>query len=356
MGLAAVRDLRPELRLTTPEAVEAFEQDLLAEFVLARSSAGTEDKTIRTDLSAICELRDWYGKPLWEMAPQDMDRFFGGKHRSAMQTTKARKAQAIGIFFEFLEMRHQADIHAATGIVVETPLDELNRPRGNVHARLRIPPSSPEIEQLFSGWRADLGSVRKYAPSVRSYTAMRLASLLGPRVSELCLLNIDDIHWHMGRFGKVLLRGKGSRGRKKERLVPLINGSRELLEWWVHGPRWEFDDQVNAPGAPLFPSERRNPDGSCKRVGDDTLRTALAGMVAEHLPKFSGRLSPHLLRHFAASDLYLSGMDIVALQELLGHEWLHTTMIYVHVTRTHVEDAWVQAGQRASDRLGGGLR
>ncbi|MEU9413735.1 tyrosine-type recombinase/integrase, partial [Streptomyces sp. NPDC048281] len=78
--------------------------------------------------------------------------------------------------------------------------------------------------------------------------------------------------------------------------------------------------------------------------------------VAEHLPKFSGRLSPHLLRHFAASDLYLSGMDIVALQELLGHEWLHTTMIYVHVTRTHVEDAWVQAGQRASHRLGGGLR
>ncbi|MGW1869977.1 hypothetical protein ACWCPS_31065 [Streptomyces mauvecolor] len=38
-----------------------------------------------------------------------------------------------------------------------------------------------------------------------------------------------------------------------ERLVPLINGSRDLLEWWVTGPRWEFDDKVNDPRAPLFP-------------------------------------------------------------------------------------------------------
>jgi hypothetical protein len=52
------------------------------------------------------------------------DRFFGGRHCSALQTTKARKAQAIDIYCEFLEMRHQPDIYAATGRVVESPLDE----------------------------------------------------------------------------------------------------------------------------------------------------------------------------------------------------------------------------------------
>lgn len=40
MALAVVRDLRPELRLETSEEVAAFEQDLLAEFVLDRASAG----------------------------------------------------------------------------------------------------------------------------------------------------------------------------------------------------------------------------------------------------------------------------------------------------------------------------
>ena len=35
----------------------------------------------------------------------------------------------------------------------------------------------------------------------------------------------------------------------------------------------------------------------------------------------AARLSPHLLRHFAASDLYRNGMNVVAIQEVLGHQW-----------------------------------
>jgi site-specific recombinase XerD len=351
MGLAVVRDLRADLRLTSAEDVEAFEQDLLAEFVLARSSAGIVDHSIQLDVGAIVELREWFGRPLWQLTPQDMDRFLGQHKRHLLHSSKARKAQGIAVFFEFLELRHKAEIHAATGYVVECPLDEINRPRGHLHQRLRIPPSAGQVQTLFTGWGADLDAVRKYAPAARGYTAMRLASLIGPRISELCLANVDDIHWDLGPFGKILLRGKGARGRKKERLVPLINGSRELLEWWVQGPRWDFDDQVNTPGAPLFPSERRIADATSGRVHDDALRTALARAATAHLPKFAGKLTPHLLRHFAASDLYASGMDIVALQELLGHEWLHTTMIYVHVTRTHIEDSWLRAGERARTRL-----
>ncbi|MDT2006564.1 tyrosine-type recombinase/integrase [Rhodococcus opacus] len=38
------------------------------------------------------------------------------------------------------------------------------------------------------------------------------------------------------------------------------------------------------------------------------------------------QLSPHLLRHFAASDLYRNGMDVVAIPEVLGQRWLNTTM------------------------------
>src|SRR5260370_12950826 len=96
---------------------------------------------------------------------------------------------------------------------------------------------------------------------------MRLASLIGPRVSELCLLTTGDVRWDLGRFGKVLLHGKGSRGRgKKDRLVPLINGSRDLLEWWAGGPRWEFDDRINHPAAPVVPSRRR-PGGRASRPG-----------------------------------------------------------------------------------------
>ena len=38
-------------------------------------------------------------------------------------------------------------------------------------------------------------------------------------------------------------------------------------------------------------------------------------------PRTAARLSPHLLRHFAASDPYRDRMNVVAIQEVLGHQW-----------------------------------
>ena len=90
MGLAAVRDLRPQLRLEIADEVGAFEQDLLAEFVLARASAGITDGTISADVAAVVGLREWFGRPLWEMTAQDLDRLLrrgpaghGGGHEGA---------------------------------------------------------------------------------------------------------------------------------------------------------------------------------------------------------------------------------------------------------------------------------
>jgi site-specific recombinase XerD len=49
-------------------------------------------------------------------------------------------------------------------------------------------------------------------------------------------------------------------------------------------------------------------------------------------------------------------MDLVAIQQVLGHVWVATTMNYIHVHATHVEDAWVTGQQRAASRLTGLLR
>lgn len=95
MALAAARDLRPHLRLETADEVEAFEQDLLAEFVLARASAGITDTTIRCDVTAVVGLREWFGRPLWELAARDLDRFFGCDQRAMAAGTKVRKAAAL---------------------------------------------------------------------------------------------------------------------------------------------------------------------------------------------------------------------------------------------------------------------
>ena len=91
MRLAAVRDLRPQLRLETTDEVGAFEQDLLAEFVLARSSAGITDTTISADVAAVVGLREWFGRPLWEMTARDLDRFFGGDQKTGRRARRSAR-------------------------------------------------------------------------------------------------------------------------------------------------------------------------------------------------------------------------------------------------------------------------
>ncbi|WP_460072756.1 site-specific integrase [Streptomyces sp. YKOK-I1] len=95
-------------------------------------------------------------------------------------------------------------------------------------------------------------------------------------------------------------------------MVPLINGADRTLRWFIEDVWGQFDDDRTRPGAPLFPSERENTDGSARRVGDDALRNGLENAVAAHLPSWTDRLTPHVLRHFCASQLYGNGLDLLA--------------------------------------------
>ena len=53
----------------------------MAGLVLARSSAGMADSTIRGELSTLEQIRDWFGRPMWEMEPSDADAYFGRELR-----------------------------------------------------------------------------------------------------------------------------------------------------------------------------------------------------------------------------------------------------------------------------------
>jgi integrase len=294
LALALVRDLREHRTVASAEELADFETDVLAGFVLARASAGLADSTIRNDTGHLELIRDWFGRPLWEMQPSDADTCFGKVLREAKPSTRTGRAAALTVYFQFLELRHKIELHNLTGRVIECPLDEMNRPRTSVGPQLRIPPAAEEIEQLFAGWRAELATCRKFAPAARNYAAARLAADVGLRINEARLLDLDDVRWELGRFGKLNVRhGKGSRRRgPKPRLVPLINGADRNLRWFVEDVWGQFDADHARPGAPLFPSERKSQDGSCPRATADVFRRSLAEAATRHLPALGEQAHP----------------------------------------------------------------
>jgi integrase/recombinase XerD len=356
MGLAVIRDLREPRVPAGPEELAAFETDVLAGLVLARAAAGLSDRTISLDVTHLEQVRAWFGRPLWEMQPADADAYFGKALRGAAKGTRLSRAQSLKTYFMFLELRHKTTIYQLTGHVAECPVDEMNRPRGGQgQAALRIPPEAGQVARLFAGWRQELATCRKFAPAARNYAAARLMAEVGLRVNEARCLDLADVKWELGRFGKLHVRhGKGARGSgPRERMVPLINDAGRTLRWFIADVRGLFGDDYARHGAPLFPSERHDADGSAGRAGAETLRAGLAAAAAFHLPEWKQALTPHVLRHFCASQLYLGGMDLLAIQQALGHSWVATTMAYVHVHATHIEDAWIAGQERAAMRLGG---
>jgi site-specific recombinase XerD len=354
-GLAVVRSIGTARSLRSPQELEDFEQELVDQYCLASLGAGLSDAHVAEDRRILFELMEFVGMPVWKTAPEDADRWLHWLRRDRRQarSTVQGKAWAVSQFFEFLLARYQADIHALTGCVLVQPIDEFNRPAKADYGSPRVPPSTVEVEELFSAWQASLPEARKYLPAARDYLAASLWRRAGLRLSETVGLDIRDWRPDLGEHGKLHVRfGKGSHGRgPKPRLVPGINAVDDLLEWWLADVRHQYADGGDDPDAPLLPSERRDRDtGGVVRICKEALRTGLASAVDTWLPSWSGRLTPHGLRHYCASSLYERGMDLKAIQELLGHEWLSTTTRYIHVHADHIESAWSNANERVAAR------
>ena len=153
----------------------------------------------------------------------------------------------------------------------------------------------------------------------------------GARVSEAVGMDVTDIELEE-RFARVT--GKGS----KQRLVPLGSQAIRAIEAWL--PDRLSLVRHRGAGDPLFVSLRG------RRLSRQTMfevvkRSARLAGVEEH------RVSPHVLRHSAATHMIEAGADLRTVQEILGHATISTTQVYTRVSPAHVMEIYVEAHPRS---------
>ncbi|MGY4912209.1 tyrosine recombinase XerC [Micromonospora aurantiaca (nom. illeg.)] len=151
----------------------------------------------------------------------------------------------------------------------------------------------------------------------------------GVRISEACGLNVTDVD-QARRVVRVL--GKGGR----ERSVPYGVPAQRALDAWLRDGRPAL--LTPGSGRALLLGARGG------RLNPTTARRIVSGWAgAAGVP----RVTPHGLRHSAATHLLEGGADLRAVQELLGHSSLASTQIYTHVSVERLRAAYRQAHPRA---------
>ena len=166
------------------------------------------------------------------------------------------------------------------------------------------------------------------ALNIRDLAMIEVLYASGIRVSELCGLRLAD--FDQSRYTLQVL-GKGN----KERVVPIgIPAVKALQNWLSEGrPQIANESSTNA----IFLGLRG------KRIDQRTVRE----VVYEAMAAIGSHMSPHGLRHTAATHLLEGGADLRTVQEILGHSSLATTQIYTHVSPQRLQQAYQQAHPRA---------
>ena len=145
----------------------------------------------------------------------------------------------------------------------------------------------------------------------RDYCILTLFLNCGLRISELVGLNLSDVQ---GDSLRIL--GKGN----KVRIIYLNDACKDALDRWLAVRRPIQGRDQNA----LFLSSRN------ERIS----RSMVHAMVKKRLGEAgidSTQYSSHKLRHTAATLMLQNGVDVRAVQEVLGHDHLNTTEIYTHI-------------------------
>lgn len=189
--------------------------------------------------------------------------------------------------------------------------------------KIEVPFSEIEMEKVLQQISFEDGF-----EGLRNKLMIELFYATGLRRIELINLKIGGVDLNQNTI-KVL--GK----RNKERIVPLLNSTRDLFLVYFE-ERNNLDVIIDNKHVFLL------------KTGVKIYETLVYRVINKYLRKVSSKIktSPHILRHTFATHLLNKGADLNSVKELLGHSSLASTQVYTHNSIAELKKAHLNAHPR----------
>lgn len=218
--------------------------------------------------------------------------------------TQARQISGLRNFFEYLIFEDYRQ---------ENPTDLLESPK--IGRKLPDTLSEQDIDRIID--QIDLSKPE----GERNRAMLETLYSCGLRVSELTNLKISDLFFEEG-FIRVI--GKGN----KQRFVPINLNTIKIIDSYKKESRSKIAAKKNFEDI-VFLNRR----GS--QLSRNMVFIILKKLVSE--AGIEKNVSPHTFRHSFATHLLENGADLRAIQQMLGHESITTTEIYMHLDKSFLK-------------------
>lgn len=276
--------------------ISSYHAYLMLEKGLSKNSISGYDDDVTKLINYLSDRQ----MPLRDVTLSVLQEFVGELHDLGIApTSQARIISGIRSFFNFL---------CIEDYIEDNPAQLLESPKTGRHLPSVL--SVAEIDSMIAS--IDLSTKE----GQRNRALIEMLYSCGLRVSELTTLEFSNLYL---QEGYVIVKGKGS----KERMVPMSQSAVDELLRYIP-LRSELDIK---PGEENFVF--------LNRFGRHLSRVMIFYIVKQlcEVAGIKKNISPHTLRHSFATHLLEGGANLRAIQQMLGHESIATTEIYLHLDR-----------------------
>lgn len=282
---------------------------------------GLSENTRTAYISDLERFEEWLGPEIdaAEADVRQIQNFLREVHELGISArSQARIISGLRSFFRYLVFE---------GTRSDNPMDLIDTPSLGRHLPEVL--TIDEVNALIAC--ADTGDLL----GMRNRAMMEILYGSGLRVSELCTLerrrvNLDEMY--------LTVTGKGS----KERMVPMSETAVEQTQLYLDERERQHADPARGEEDYLFLNRRGK-----------HLSRVMVFYIVRDLAEAAGikkTISPHTLRHSFATHLLEGGANLRAIQQMLGHESIGTTEIYLHLDRTRLREEIILHHPRNSCR------